>query len=168
MSMAVLISIRPKWCALIANGKKTVEVRKSGPKLKTPFKCYIYCAKQGRPLVFGDIFTGNWEMEYTQTYNWSREDADRIWGVMNGKVIGEFICDNIFKICLTDEGYDFDTPKMTGLKYEEMEAYLERKDGFGWHISDLVIYDKPKSLNEFRLNRPPQSWCYVEQEADNG
>ena len=39
---AVLISIQPKWCELIASGKKTVEVRKTKPKIETPFKCYIY------------------------------------------------------------------------------------------------------------------------------
>ena len=42
---AVLISIQPKWCELIASGKKTVEVRKSRPKLETPFKVYIYCTQ---------------------------------------------------------------------------------------------------------------------------
>lgn len=45
MSKAVLISIQPKWCELIAKGKKTLEVRKTRPKLETPFKCYIYCTK---------------------------------------------------------------------------------------------------------------------------
>lgn len=43
MSKAVLISIRPKWVEKIANGEKTIEVRKTKPKLETPFKCYIYC-----------------------------------------------------------------------------------------------------------------------------
>ncbi len=37
MSKSVLISIQPKWCELIASGKKTVEVRKTKPKLETPF-----------------------------------------------------------------------------------------------------------------------------------
>ena len=36
---AVLLSVQPKWCALIANGKKTVEVRKTRPKIEEPFKC---------------------------------------------------------------------------------------------------------------------------------
>ena len=56
---------------------------------------------------------------------------------------------------------------------------------FGWHISDLVIYERTKSLREFHrpcdskcdglcfegvnccrtLTRPPQSWCYVAEEA---
>ena len=42
---SVLISIQPKWCELIASGKKTVEVRKTRPKLDTPFKVYIYMTK---------------------------------------------------------------------------------------------------------------------------
>ena len=42
---SVLISIQPKWCELIASGKKTVEVRKTKPKLETPFKVYIYCTQ---------------------------------------------------------------------------------------------------------------------------
>lgn len=42
---AVLLSIRPEWCVKILNGEKTVEIRKNRPKLKPPFKCYIYCTK---------------------------------------------------------------------------------------------------------------------------
>lgn len=42
MSKAVMLSIRPKWCEKIINGDKTIEVRKTRPKLDTPFKCYIY------------------------------------------------------------------------------------------------------------------------------
>ena len=33
MSKAVMISIRPKWCEKIINGEKTIEVRKTRPKL---------------------------------------------------------------------------------------------------------------------------------------
>ena len=45
MAKAVLISIRPEWVEKIARGEKTVEVRKTRPKLDTPFKCYIYCTQ---------------------------------------------------------------------------------------------------------------------------
>lgn len=45
MGRAVLISIQPKWCAMITQGKKILEVRKNRPKIETPFKCYIYCTK---------------------------------------------------------------------------------------------------------------------------
>lgn len=41
---AVLMSLRPKWAALIATEKKTVEVRKKFPGMVyLPFKIYLYC-----------------------------------------------------------------------------------------------------------------------------
>ena len=43
MGKAVLISIRPEWVEKIARGEKTLELRKTEPKLETPFKVYIYC-----------------------------------------------------------------------------------------------------------------------------
>ena len=45
MSKAVMLSIQPRWCELIAAGEKTMEVRKTRPKLETPFKVYVYCSK---------------------------------------------------------------------------------------------------------------------------
>lgn len=57
---AVLLSIRPEWCVKILNGEKTVEIRKNRPKLKPPFKCYIYCTKAPKKLITifrdGDVF----------------------------------------------------------------------------------------------------------------
>lgn len=53
---SVLISIQPKWCELIASGKKTIEVRKTKPKLETPFKVYIYCTKDEPLYHSGDKF----------------------------------------------------------------------------------------------------------------
>lgn len=55
---AVLISIKPKWCDLIRRGRKTVEVRKTCPKLEVPFKVYIYETMdggRGSGLVFGEF-----------------------------------------------------------------------------------------------------------------
>ncbi len=48
---AVMLSIRPKWCDRIATGEKTIEIRKSKPKLEPPFKCYIY-PQQHRAVVY--------------------------------------------------------------------------------------------------------------------
>lgn len=72
MSKAVMISIRPKWCEKIVNGEKTIEVRKTRPKLETPFKCYIY-ETQGR----------------TDT-PWVDKDGHMIFAG-RGQVIGEFV-----------------------------------------------------------------------------
>ena len=56
---AVLLSIQPKWCGLIANGKKTIEVRKTRPKIDNPFKCYIYQSKSKDLLMYVMVTSKN-------------------------------------------------------------------------------------------------------------
>ena len=137
MSKAVLISIRPKWCEKIASGEKTIEVRKTRPKLDTPFKCYIYCSK-GR-------------------------DARRLRGSW-GKVIGEFICDEITRVNICgfwgDDGRQLDNRlKDTCLTPAEVNDYLGTKVGYGWHITDLRIYDAPRELSEFAVPVKDDDFC---------
>ena len=142
MSKAVLISIHPKWCEKIISGEKTIEVRKTRPKMNPPFKCYIYeCG--------------------------------------NGKVIGEFLCDEIININGAGR-IPSDAARPTCLEPAELHQYLGAATGFGWHISDLCVYDHPRDLWEFTglrqtkyglapgpITRPPQSWQYVEEELWN-
>lgn len=132
----VMISIQPKWCKLICSGEKTVEVRKNRPNCELPFKCYIYCTK-GKPTFYQSAFCDE---------------------VSNGKVIGEFVCDKIYDIiphfdtptfpnqyiCGWDYGKEFDC-----LSFEELTSYLNGKKSYGWHITDLVVYDEPRELSEF-------------------
>lgn len=47
------------------------------------------------------------------------------------------------------------------LTEDEAEDYLKGRYGFGWHISNLKIYDQPKELNEFWF--PPDLYCEKEQ-----
>ena len=185
MSKAVLISIHPEWCEKIANGQKTIEIRKNRPKSETPFKCYIYCTKNGRPLVFGDVpCADGWREEYTRTYGYSKAEVEKIWGAMNGQVIGEFVCDWIKDFGMAYDGKYSGIEniyRLSCLSFEEMYQYIGEGYGYCWHISNLVIYDKPKGLSDFQsassvlsfgkdgqieytgLKRPPQSWCYVEE-----
>ena len=143
---AVMMSIQPKWCELIASGKKTVEVRKTRPKLETPFKVYIYCTKgeylwKDKDRVFSD-----------GKYNRIIDNLPE--RLLNGKIIGEFVCKAILPISIT---YSDPNSKValrafpfTCLTDKEIMDYLGNgKEGYGWCISDLVIYDKPKELNEF-------------------
>ena len=44
---SVFLSIQPKWCELIASGEKTVEIRKTKPKLKIPLALYAIFIKGG-------------------------------------------------------------------------------------------------------------------------
>lgn len=175
---SVLIAIRPKWVERIASGQKTIEVRKTAPK-EVPFKAYIY-ETQGR----------------TET-PWIDEDGHFIYKG-RGQVIGEFICDKVypiknrgssFSVADEEQGVTNQIAGQSCLYYDDMVSYFGNKDGFGWHISDLKIYDKPKELSEFykpcsqsknldcdwlrnhnvcscsekkSITRPPQSWQYIE------
>ena len=195
MAKAVLISIRPEWVSRILGGEKTLEVRKTRPKLEAPFKCYIYCTKGRKPWVL-DGFPG------------IRQD---------GNVVAEFTCEKIdiiwrrgipqnFDYCylsLNEWGNDDIETEIRDIREscipkEKLNAYAGKAPVlYAWHISNLEIYDTPKELPQFRkccgtqdcdkcqfwentgeyagcltseerrLNRPPQSWCYVE-ELNNG
>ncbi len=169
MTKSVLISIKPLWCDKIANGEKTIEVRKTRPKLEPPFKCYIYCTK-GEELWKrkNKVFLGG-------RYNPLIDDLPDY--LLNQKVIGEFICDKIYQY---STGYvdgvdisDDDMIRFSCLSKEELceyETSAEPKEGciyhvglYGWNISNLIIYDNPKFLGDFQITRPPQSWRYVQE-----
>lgn len=184
---SVLLSIKPKYCELIAGGIKTIEVRKTKPKLDTPFKCYIYETK-------------------------TKDFYSVLHKKIIGKVIGEFICNKVDNYddntihCFSHEDYigwnDFDLDRCC-IHPQDFEEYANGKWLYGWHISNLKIYDTPKELSGFipnctelqngecmdfkntscvcqekdynpdgmvnvckcinRMYRPPQSWCYVEE-----
>lgn len=167
MNKAVLISIQPKWCELIASGKKTVEVRKSKPTVEMPFKCYIYCTKKTRKDDLGDYVL------YEDEKGFIEENGVRFSPFRASKVIGEFICDKIddyiyeteWDICVD---IDDDTLPFTMLTREEINEYAHGKTLYGWHISELKIYDKPKELSEFLKPckwRVDHGWIDYECEA---
>ena len=188
---SVLISIRPKWCELIAKGEKTVEIIKTKPKIETPFKVYIYCtADTVKHIVFDEY-------------------GDRQIELVPQRVIGEFVCDKVFlwnHDIHDDDSITLETASQLACLSED--ALLDYADGYfyGWHISNLKVYDRPFELRQFTVEgdcdclncrrclwaepgngynveddcglpyeymgtgkelkplfRPPQSWCYVEE-----
>ena len=155
MAKAVLISIRPEWVEKIANGEKTIEVRKTQPKLEAPFKCYIYCTNVRPFLVWGDVFRGDWCTELTRLSGYGRAEADRIWDVFNGHVAGEFTCDRVETIKAATEPYgiydvDDDFVAQTSLADGALWDYGKGATLYGWHISKLEIYDTPIPLSAFK------------------
>lgn len=157
----ILMSIHPKWCEKIFSGEKTIEVRKTAPK--PPFKVVIYCTKAKNTLyrtangnyamagyeVKGDIITLYCEKEMTLTK-------------FNGKVIGEFICDE------TDT-YQYEDSRQlmlgtyhnkelllyeTCLTSQELDNYAKGKVVKLLHITSPRLYDKPSELGEFKSYKP--------------
>ena len=183
---SILLSIKPKYVELIASGQKTIEVRKTAPK-EVPFKAYIYESRNG-----GHRCKHCNEKDSCYSY------APKNVGCYNGrgKVIGEFICDNVERLeeHIEQGGLYYilsDTfNEQAQLDNWELHDYGKGKTLYGWHISDLKIYDKPRELSEFsrpcsysglcfsckrtsfkkdgnllcntKITRPPQSWMHVE------
>lgn len=190
---AVMLSVQPKWCELIVSGNKNVEIRKSAPKLKPPFKVYIYCSKGKDRLidiirdgddVFGHVYHGK------PVFIKTPESCFQFGN--SGKVIAEFTCYRVIPFLMKD-GEPLFLQSISGLRSwltkDEAAEYIGNQKGYAWQISGLKVYDKPKPLSEFYrydnsydnafgwafedrekripIIRPPQSWCYVE-ELDDG
>lgn len=194
---SVLLSINPKWCELIVSGEKTIEVRKTRPKIATPFKCYIYCTQEKYQGKY--LHTSNkrgrllgWENPNDCEITVQPEDFIYTAYTCRGKVIGEFVCDFIVAVSIKYSDTDSRCAKIefpyTCMTDKEIIDYLGNGNkGYGWHISELQIYDEPKELCSFvkpcdreydccvcmrwdksvqncedSIINPPQSWCYVE------
>lgn len=181
----ILISIKPKWVAKILNGEKTFEIRKTAPKCKLPCEVYIYCTKGKDMVCFRPNFGG-----YACVPNRYGN------GYFNGKVVAKFTLEKTYLLTQEKRGYCawagmgcFEFVKDACITQEELNDYLKGKDGYAWLISDLVIFDKPKELKDFKkvankrtftnlpwlepsqklvfkslapLTHAPQSWCYCE------
>ena len=152
----VLICVHPKWCELIFNGQKTIEVRRSFPRqLETPFDVLVYCTK-GKSFLYKNPNNGELFLDSNGGYR-GGDYEDRF---LTGKVIGSFVCDKIDEYEANERGWYIYPQDETCLLCDEIAHYGKGKPLYGWHISDLKIYDKPRELSEFGIARPPQSWCY--------
>lgn len=164
---SVLRSIKPYWLYLILTGKKTIEVGKNFPKNEEWDKIvYLYCTKDRKSLNKIPAYDKEWMKKYLK------------------KVACKFICTGFMKPMYNLRPME----EKSCVPYLDLIEYSKGKQLYGWHISDLVIYDKPKELGEFKpynrkcyysdlglaipkckdchdcyVERPPQSWCYIEE-----
>ena len=189
MPKAVLISIKPKWVEKIMSGEKTIEVRRTAPK-ETPFKCYIYCCKDNAQEI---VLLKDYKNRFS--FGDYRNADGPSYDVANRTVIGEFICNKVDKYTFSSYEAEYRVnhieQEMMCLNNPDLIRYGKGEPLYGWHISDLKIYDKPKKLNEFNrpcsyaglcfscdrakftskgdrvceasITRPPQSYMFVEE-----
>ena len=137
---SVLISIRPYWVFLIIakimgwsiDKEKTVEVRKNYPKDKRWNKVVkIYCSKDKR------------------SFSKIPKEYQPLMEHFLGKVIGEFVCDTV----VVDKtfGHDALFNAAACMTDTEVASYCLNAKMYGWHISNLVIYDRPFELRQFTV-----------------
>lgn len=152
---SIMLSVQPKMVAKILNGEKTIEIRKTKPNCELPVKVYIYFTK-GKPYLQDvrnvKIFNCAWALFDTDDVkNWDNN--------INGQVVAEFTLNKIDTYdddtihTFSSEHYanwnDFQLNKAC-IHEEDFENYANDKWLYGWHITDLKIYDESRELGEFR------------------
>ena len=183
---AVLISINSKWCEKILNLEKVAEIRKRKPSIKQPFKCYIYCTKPKFP-----------HEDHIVVFSRDGQQPKAFYG--GGKVIAEFICNDIETLCKKNRNGTYShkivdrhaIEKYAAMSMKDFWSYVKTGPAYAWHISEVVVYEEPKELSDFRkicphnlycescamydnysdncgnealiMKKAPQSWCYVEE-----
>ena len=190
MSKAILLSIKPKYVVDILNGKKTIEIRKTMPKCDLPIDVYIYCTK-GKPRAIltdkGCVLANKLAVGGNSIYKSGYS--------LDGQVVAKFTLRKVEEITNQHwfHGRTFYTKTFGAYKLiqksclsdKELSTYLKGKNGYAYHIEDLVIFDKPKELSEFKrkyylqyagmskntihyelepMTKAPQSYCFVESE----
>lgn len=138
----ILASLKPYYYYLIGERKKTIEVRKSALK-NLPQDIVFYMSKDEKSFA---KIPKEFQEKYRKYF---------------GKIGMRVICDEVDKWKYLPDCYSEDKDEKmyyissadgaaACLTYDEIENYGESKTLYGWHISDLKIYDKPRELSEFR------------------
>ena len=166
----ILISIKPEWVSKILNEEKVVEIRKTAPKCDLPIEVYIYCTKAvpAAGWMFDDRI-GKWVCLIAKNGEEKYLDGP----ILNGKVVAKFTLREVteyINACnvTKDSGYMFGDTEREGIyekacfSEEDIESYCPDESFYAWHISDLVIFNKPRELSELGVKRAPQSWQYLE------
>ena len=129
---SVIASLKPYFYYLVGEGIKKIEVRKSEPKADDwNRETYFYMSKDEKSFT-------KIPKEYQDKY---RKHF--------GKVGLKFVCDRIDRYYANNMGWYSYPQEETCLWCDEIANYGKGKTLYGWHISDLKIYDKPKELSKF-------------------
>lgn len=138
----ILIPIHPQWCEKIFNGEKTIEVRKTVPKIEPPFEVFVYETLGKRTSCRQCVL---FPMCALRSQFGCYEGT--------GEVVGSFMCDKVdeYSFSNLEARYrinDVDLVK-TCLNHPELIAYGKGKTLAGWHITEPKLFDEPKELSEF-------------------
>jgi predicted transcriptional regulator len=154
---AIMISIKPKWVAKILNGEKTIEIRKTIPNCDLPIDVYIYCTKDSSN---GYLYYSFGKNIFHDKYVLIKE-YDKQCIIGNGKVVAKFTLRKVGVIHDFVSGLE-ETKRTNRHICIECETLLLQKSCLNieelykyggecaWRISNLVIFDRPKELSEFK------------------
>ena len=175
---AVLMSIRPQWCEKIFNGSKSIEVRKSRPSIPTPFTVYVYQTKHkgGNATVrevLNSVYGGG---KVIGSFVCDRIREIIPLGLRGFKLGAEWLKE----MCLSKEQLDeygglktlyswhITEPKLFDKPRDITEFALYGRCAEDCDEYDICARDSEdgrmscKYFKRTFLERPPQSYCFVE------
>lgn len=175
---AIMLSVKPQWLAKILNGDKTVEIRKTIPKCNLPIDVYLYCTK-GKPYL--TKIDNEW---YLTKYGCIKSPNGYV-KMENGKVVAKFTLNKYTDMMKWAYSYKdnefYELLKKACIDTYDLTNYAGNKAKrlYAWEIDNLVIFDTPKELKDFYVERyavmpngifpcneplakSPQSWQFIE------
>lgn len=174
---AVMKSVSPEICEKLSSGDCEILISKTAPKCDAPFMGYIYAIKIKKRFVRGistlcnkALYIRDHKLKVLEGWDIMDLNITDISCRADGKVIGEFVCDKVEVLFDTNgnpENYMTDIlPNIlqkTALSFKEFQDYVgsraDKNSIYGWHISDLTIYDEPKQISDF-FNPCPDPYHY--------
>lgn len=138
---AVIASIKPRHTASIKSGKKELEIRKTVPKIPTPFKVFVYETKDSGKG------TGAVVCEFVCDFFFSINTEWMIHDELPGMPMETWLEWND-----APDEYESkaDIEKASCLTWKEIKSYMGASPQiFCWHISEMKVYEQPKPLSWF-------------------
>ena len=154
---SILISIKPKYVADILNERKTSEVRKTEPNVELPIDVYIYCTKEEYLYRTNKGYIASkkpLEVGKGTEYSFAYSDEGMVVAKFTLNKVEE-IKNNLAMRFFTESADEKELLDKSCLNSDQLFWYLAPQElkvkccGYAWHISNLVIFDKPKELSEF-------------------
>jgi predicted transcriptional regulator len=140
MMKAILLSIKPEWAEKIYNGEKTIEWRKSRPRIdrnNCHTRVYIYETAPVKRITGYFTLAGCYEVD------------------LGCKPVN--MADALMTVDIQRRGC---VPREDLVNYQGKSRCI-----YAWSVDqrrEMVRYNVPYRLDNFGLKRPPQSWQYVE------
>jgi hypothetical protein len=103
------------------------------------------------------------DLQYGCPYDTSLNELKTDSKLFNGMIIAKCRCEN-YQIMRCSESGRKQYINDVGMTDGQLIDMCNGKDMSVWYITDIELLKEPKTLEDFGLVRPPQSWCYLPEE----
>lgn len=137
--MNILLSIHPKYAAMIYAGEKKIEIRTTIPRKYNLNEDYIFLYETAPIFAVTGWIKVDSYINVNKILNGDRKDLKKM---------------------IINDGR---------LTMEQIKAYKPNLQLWGWHIAHAYNFGCKEFITRYSPNeKPPQSWCYTLAEIQSG